>query len=109
MAYSEELAQRIRTLLKKRTGLVEKKMFGGVGFLLYGNMACGITQNHLVIRVGPDNYQSFLALPHVKEFDITGRPMRGWVMVSLAGYETDQDLTFWVEQAVQFSRTLPAK
>lgn len=109
MAYSEELAQRVRHLLEGRTGLAEKKMFGGVGFLLHGNMACGVLKDNLIVRVGAEQYQSSLAIPHTREFDITGRPMKGWVMVAPEGHSDEEKLSWWVEQGVRFTLTLPAK
>jgi hypothetical protein len=82
MAYSQSLADRIRTLLGRRRGIEEKKMFGGVGFLLGGNMLVGVWQTSLVARVGPDAYEASLKLPHAREFDITGRRMKGWILVA---------------------------
>ena len=81
MAYSESLAGRIRRALARRRGVVERKMFGGIGFLLHGNMLVGVWQTSLIVRVGPNQYQRALQQPHVREFDITGRPMKGWVLV----------------------------
>ena len=109
MAYKEELAQRVRVLLEKKPGFNEKKMFGGVCFLLHGNMACGILNEDLIVRVGPDRYQDLLKLPETREFDITGRPMKGWVMVSHEGQKTVEALTAWVERGIAFALTLPAK
>ena len=82
MAYDEKLASRVWKVLGENPYIVEKKMFGGVGYLLHGNMACGVHKESLNVRVGPDNYQDALREEHTKVFDITGRPMRGWVMVS---------------------------
>ena len=109
MAYSESLAARIRQLLAGRKDIVEKKMFGGVGFLLSGNMLVGVWQDSLIVRLGPAGAEAALAQPHVREFDITGRPMKGWVMVEPDGMETDGQLADWVERAVAFVSTLPAK
>jgi len=109
MAYDEGLTQRIEEILGDRPDLVAKKMFGGVGFLLRGNMACGVNKDHLVVRVGPDHYETVLAQPHVREFDITGRPMTGWVLVEPAGYESDEDLGNWVQQGLDFALSLPPK
>ena len=77
MAYDESLASRVRAVLDQVSGLAEKKMFGGVGYLLQGNMACGVHQEYLIVRVGPDRYQAALNEEHTKIFDITGRPMTG--------------------------------
>jgi len=81
MAFSEALAERIRQGLARLKGVEEKKMFGGVGFLLNGNMLVGVWKNSLIVRLGPDSYDDALLEPHVKEFNITGRPMKGWVLV----------------------------
>ena len=109
MAYDEGLAQRIRELLDEQPGNVEKKMFGGVGFIIHGNMACGVHKDALVVRVGPEKYQDALDKPHTREFDITGRSMKGWVMVTSDGYETDEALKDWVLQGVEFALSLPPK
>ena len=109
MAYDEGLAQRVRELLGEQPGFVEKKMFGGIGFILHGNMACGINQENLIVRVGPDQYEAALTRPNTRVFDITGRPMTGWVTVEPDGYESDEALTEWVRQGVDFARSLPPK
>ena len=109
MAYDEGLAQRVRLLLEGKAGFDEKKMFGGVCFLLNGNMACGILNEDLIVRVGPEKYEKTLKRPNTKKFDITGKPMKGWVMVSAEGHNTDENLTYWVEQGIAFTLTLPSK
>ena len=109
MAYDEGLLHRVRVLLEDGPEVEEKKMFGGVGFMLQGNMACGILNDDLIVRVGPDRYEEALATPHARPFDITGRPMTGWVMVAPAGYAEDDDLARWVQQGLAFARSLPAK
>lgn len=109
MAYDEGLAERIREVLGDHPGLVEKKMFGGVGFMLKGNMACGVNKDDLIVRVGPDNYDEAVSRSHTRPFDFTGRPMKGWVMVAPAGYEADKDLEGWVEEGVVFALSLPEK
>lgn len=109
MAYNEKLVKKIRALLREVPGIVEKKMFGGVGFLLHGNMACGILNDDLIIRVGPEGYQDALNYPQARKFDITGRVMKGWVMVSAEGVNSSQDLANWVQQGVSFARSLPKK
>jgi TfoX/Sxy family transcriptional regulator of competence genes len=98
MAYDEGLAQRVREVLQDRPGYEEKKMFGGIGFMLQGKMACGVIGGDLIIRVGPEGYQRALQEPHVKEFDMTGRPMTGWVVVTEGGYRAEADLSSWVEK-----------
>jgi TfoX/Sxy family transcriptional regulator of competence genes len=109
MAYDKGLAQRVREEMIELPGFVEKKMFGGIGFMLHGNMACGVNGEDLIVRVGPERYQEALARPHTKPFDMTGRPMKGWVMVSPKGVEADKDLQDWVQQGVEFASSLPAK
>lgn len=109
MTYDEGLAQRIRELLAEQPGLSEKKMFGGIGFLFYGNMACGVIKNDLIVRVGPENYENALTLPHTRKFDFTGRPMKGWLVVANEGLEEDDNLSEWVQRGVRFSLTLPPK
>src|SRR5262245_12727598 len=109
MAYSESLAARIRQIIVHRRGFTEKKMFGGVGFLLYGNMCVGVWKASLIARLGPEQAAAALSEPNVVEFDITGRPMKGWVMVEANGLETDEQLRAWFEQAAEFVDTLPKK
>ena len=109
MAYDEGLTQRIREKLSERDGLVEKKMFGGVGFMLHGNMACGVHKDMLVVRVGPEDHETAMARPYTLPFDITGRAMKGWVMIAAQGCATDEDLETWVGEGVNFALTLPAK
>ncbi len=109
MAYDEGLAQRVHELLEGRTGLEEKKMFGGVGYMLKGNMACGVLNDDLIVRVGPEAGEAALAEPHTRVFDITGRAMKGWVMVSPSGYASDKALAAWVEKGVAFALSLPPK
>lgn len=109
MAYDEKLADRIRKILARRKGLTEKKMFGGLAFLLHGKMCCGALKDDLVVRVGPEQYESALSRPHARPMDLTGRPLKGFVFVSLNGYKTDKALAKWVEQAVEFVMTLPRK
>ena len=109
MAYDEGLAQRIRENLIGQSDLVEKQMFGGIGFMAQGNMVCGVLHDSLIVRVGPDRYSEALAQPHTKEFDFTGRPMAGWVMVSLEGYEADDNLEEWVNLGISYALSLPPK
>ena len=109
MAFSEELAERIRQGLARRKGIGEKKMFGGVGLLLNGNMLVGVWKDSLIVRLGPEEGDEALKEPHVKEFDITGRPMKGWVLVESEGVEGDDQLAGWIQRAVKFVGRLPAK
>jgi TfoX/Sxy family transcriptional regulator of competence genes len=109
MAYNLDLAQQIKEIMAGRTGISEKKMFGGVGFMLHGNMICGVNKEDLIVRVGLDQYDQCLKMPHTHVFDMTGRPMRGWVTVSPKGYETTEDLVNWVEKGISFVKSLPPK
>lgn len=109
MAYDEGLAQRVRELLEEKPEYNEKKMFGGICWLIKGNMACGILNDEIIVRVGPQRYEDSLELPHTRKFDITGRPMKGWVMVSHQGHESDEDLISWVQKGVNFALSLPPK
>ncbi len=109
MAYSESLARRTRQVLAHRRGITEKKMFGGVCFLLNGNMCVGIWKTLLIVRLGPELAAAALEEPNVVEFDITGRPMKGWIMVEPDGLETDEQLTGWIQRAVEFVGGLPTK
>lgn len=109
MPFDEETAERVRHALEPRGAFVEKKMFGGVGFLLGGNMCCGVWKEYLILRVGPEAYETALADPATREFDITGRAMKGWVMVEPHGFENATDLRRWLRMAVEFATTLPFK
>lgn len=109
MPYDNGLAERIREYISRRDDIIEKKMFGGIAHLLNGNICCGIVGDHLVVRVGPDNYQDALAEDLVSAFDITGRAMRGWVMVAPEGIGDDDDLKGWIERGVTFALSLPPK
>ncbi len=109
MAYDEGLAQRVRELFEEKPEFNEKKMFGGVCYLLNGNMACGILNEDLIVRVGPEKYENSLKLPHTRKFDITGKPMKGWVMVSYEGHESDENLFEWVQRGVNYTFSLPPK
>jgi len=109
MPYDKGLAQRVRELLEEEPGFDEKKMFGGICFLLFGNMVCGIINDDLIVRIGADNYEKALKLPGTKKFDLTGKPMKGWVMVLAKALESDETLSDWVQKAVTYVRSLPPK
>lgn len=109
MAYSESLVRRIRDVIAKRRSITEKKMFGGVGFFLNGNMLVGIWKNSLIARLGPEQAEEALQQPDVVEFDITGKPMKGWVMVEPDGIDNDEQLKEWIQRSVEFVGKLPAK
>ena len=109
MAFSETLAERIRQRLARRKNVEEKKMFGGVGFLLNGNMLVGVWKDSLIVRLGDEQGDEALNEAHVNEFNITGRAMKGWVLVAPEGVEDDDQLSGWIQRAVKFVGKLPAK
>jgi TfoX/Sxy family transcriptional regulator of competence genes len=109
MAFDETLAERIRHSLARRKNIEEKKMFGGIGFLLNGNILVGVWKDSLIVRVGPDGYEDALRESYVKEFDITGKPMTGWVLVGPGGVADDERLDSWIQQALKFVSKLPRK
>jgi len=109
MAFDESLAGRIRDALARRKNVEEKKMFGGICFLLNGNLLVGVWKDSLIARLGPDEGEAALREPHVRVFDITGRPMRNWVMVEPDGVEDDDQLQKWIDRAGKFVWTLPGK
>jgi TfoX/Sxy family transcriptional regulator of competence genes len=100
MASDEVLAERIRTALRGRDDVVEKKMFGGITFMVAGRMACGVVHDDLMVRVVPDGHAEALAEPNTRSMDFTGKPMRGVVYVEPAGVAADSDLRSWVDRAV---------
>ena len=108
MAYDERLAERVRDILAGQPGLRERKMFGGLTFMLDGNMCCGIVGNRLMLRLGADLAERALDRPHVHPMDFTGRPMTGMVYVAPQGVR-GRALRVWVEKAAGFARTLPPK
>lgn len=109
MAFDETLAHRVRSLIGRRKGFREKKMFGGVGFLLNGNMCVGIWKDSLVVRFDRRLHEATMSEPDVRPFDITGRAMKGWALIEPVGIEDDQNLQRWLELSVGFVKTLPAK
>lgn len=109
MAFDAILAGRIRDALARNRDIQEKKMFGGVGYLLDGNMLVGVWKDSLIVRLNPAEYDEALREVHIRKFDITGRPMKGWVMVEPEGLEDDDQLAGWIERALTFVTTLPKK
>lgn len=109
MAYNEKTSAKIFRILQRRKGFVGKRMFGGFGYMLNGNMCCGVWKEFLILRVGPDNYPAMMSQPHVRKFDITGREMRGWVMVEPEGFPSEAELRRLLDQAIEFTRKLPSK
>lgn len=109
MAYDEGLAQRLREALEDEPQVVEKKMFGGLCFMVRGHMTVGIVKDELMVRVGPDTYRECLTLPHAREMDFTGRALKGFVYVGVEGFEDDAELGAWVERGAANARSLPVK
>jgi TfoX/Sxy family transcriptional regulator of competence genes len=109
MAFDEKLADRIRAIVGKDQRVAEKRMFGGVSWMLNANMFVGVAKDELMVRVGPDAHDAALREPHVRIMDFTGRPMRGYVFVGAAALKTDEALAKWIERGTKFVATLPAK
>ncbi|MFD9981572.1 TfoX/Sxy family protein [Streptomyces massasporeus] len=109
MAYDEGLAQRIRERWRTTPEVAEKRMFGGVAFLYRGNMAVGVTGSDLMVRVSPDGTDAALARPGTRVFDMTGRPMRGWIVVDGAAVTDDDTLGRWLDEGRAFAASLPPK
>lgn len=109
MAYDEGLAERIRAALAGHEKITEKKMFGGIAFMMRGNMCCGVINTDLIVRVGPDQHDEAMSRPHAHLFDFTGRPMRGMVKVAPEGIVQDGILADWIELAINFVISLPPK
>lgn len=109
MAFHEGFAERVRAILGETPGWSEKRMFGGLCFLHRGHMVCGLVGDVLMVRVGPEAYAAALNLPHAREMDFTGRPMKGMVFVDPPGTRTTAALRCWIERGRAFTSTLPPK
>ena len=110
MAFDESLADRVRHFLTRRKSVAEKKMFGGLGFLMNGNLLVAVRKDSLLVRVGPEQNEDALRELHVSAFQITGRgTIDGWVVVESEGLEEDDQLKDWIDRATNYSATLPAK
>ncbi len=110
MAYDEDLAHRVREQLAGEAGAItERKMFGGLAFLLHGNMTAGVLGEDLMVRVGPGESDAALSEPHTRVFDMTGRPMKAWVLVAPEGVASDEELARWVRRGLAFAGSLPPK
>jgi TfoX/Sxy family transcriptional regulator of competence genes len=109
MAYSEKLAARVRKLLEPRRSVSEKQMFGGLALLLHGNMCCGVHGDELIVRLAPEATDAALAQPGARVFDLTGRAMKGWILVGSRGTATAPALRTWVGIAVSYAESLPVK
>lgn len=109
MPYSQALADRVRDILARRRGFTERKMFGGVASFFNGNICVGIWGPSLIARLGPDEGPAALQESFVEPFAPAGKAMTGWVLVAPEGIDTDEQLKAWVERAIEFVKTLPAK
>lgn len=109
MPYNEEIETRINQIVSKWKNTDRKKMFGGICHLLNGNMFCGVYKDFLILRLGEEPSKKALQRPSVRPFDITGKAMKGWVMVAGEGFKTEKQLRDWLDQAKKFVKTLPSK
>ena len=109
MPYKEEIELRIAKSVSDWENHARKKMFGGICHLLNGNMFCGVYKEFLILRLGRPGAETAMKRPHVRPFDITGKPMKGWVMVAEKGYQGEKNLSNWLEKAKKFAKTLPSK
>jgi TfoX/Sxy family transcriptional regulator of competence genes len=109
MAYDEGITERLREVFENIAFSSERKMFGSLGFMVHGHMACGVINEQLMVRVGKENYQDALRKPFVREMDFTGRALTGFVYIEPEGFESDEELESWVRLSVEYVLTLPAK
>jgi TfoX/Sxy family transcriptional regulator of competence genes len=109
MDFEETLVTHVRRALARKKGIEEKKMFGGIGFLLNGNLLVGVRKGSLVLRLGTEEGETALLEANVKVFDITGRAMKGWVVVDRDGVEDERQVKKWIQRAIKFVGKLPAK
>ena len=109
MPYNAHIEERIQNIIRHWENTTRKKMFGGICHLLNGNMFCGVYRDFLILRLGEEKGAAALGRPHVRPCDITGRPLKGWIMVAADGFRTDRDLADWLGQAHEFAGALPAK
>lgn len=109
MAFDEGVAQRVREVLEEYPNVAEKRMFGGLAFMLNGHMCIGVIGNELMVRVGPEQYAECLELPHARQMDFTGQPLTGFLFIDEKGIEADKDLLAWVKRATRFVASLPPK
>ncbi len=109
MAYDEAVAERIRQVLKQKKGITERQMFGGIAFMLNGNMICGVLKSELMLRLGEEQADEALSEPHTRIMNFTGKPMKSMIIVDTPGYKSDKALRDWLQRALTFVKTLPAK
>ena len=109
MAFDPGIAQRLREYFAGFPEVVERKMFGGLVFMVYGHMSCGVVEEVLMVRVGPEQHRQAMSKPHTREMDFTGKPLRGFIFVDPEGFEADEDLAGWLEMSLDFVTALPPK
>ncbi len=109
MAYDHALAEEIRARIGDHPGLIEKEMFGGIAFMIAGNMAIGVSGDELMVRVGKEAHDEAAARPGARIFDMSARPMRGWISVAPDGFRTEEELEGWIRQGVSYAESLPPK
>jgi len=102
VVYNEKLAAMIRDIIKDKRNITEKKMFGGLAFMLNGKMFCGIIKDDLMVRTGQENYEKALSKPYSRPMDFTGKPMKGCVYVDLQGYKTEKSLSGWISLGLDY-------
>jgi TfoX/Sxy family transcriptional regulator of competence genes len=109
MAYDTTLAERVRKTLARQKDIAEKKMFGGIAFLVNGNLCCGVHKADLIVRIDPDDTAAALKEPGARPFDLTGRPMKGWIIVATGAVQDAAGLRKWVKRGLKYATTLPPK
>jgi TfoX/Sxy family transcriptional regulator of competence genes len=109
VAYDSDVADRIRARIGPRPGLTEREMFGGIAFMIHGNMAVGVSGDELMVRVGKEAHEQAVARPGARTFDMGAHPMKGWISVTGDGYDSEEAFGAWVDQGIAFAESLPAK
>ena len=107
MPFDEAVAERVRRLLKGRRGIMERKMFGGLAFMLGKRMFCGVLKDNVVLRINPADHEKALRKPHIRPMDFTGRPMRGFLYLGPARRLSDPIIARWLKQSLIYAKTLP--
>ena len=109
MSFNANLALRVRKMLCRKTGFSERKMFGGICFMLNGHMCSGVLRDDLIMRVSREDYENSLKQPHTRKFDFTGKPMKGFVVVTPKGYRSEKSFASWMALGIRCARSMPAK
>lgn len=109
MAYNLTLAQRIREIVYVQKDASERKMFGGICFMIGGNMVCGVVGDELMSRINPENHAVALERPHAKPMEFTGRSMKGYLFIEPEGIRTKRELAYWVNQGIKVAQSIPPK